>query len=104
MIDLKALKSSIDNDNYFILALDYYNKLVRNNHELTEELPEGTNLDDIIIKNNSISILLEHPFIPTPNIEVCLDLFANSSSRILGSYHLITDNNQAFVDEFLLFK
>ena len=104
MIDLKALKSNIDNGNYFILALNYYNKLIRNNPELSQELPESINLNDIEVKNKSVSILLEHPFIPTPSIEVCLDLFAKSSSRILGSYHLITDNKQAFVDVFLLFK
>lgn len=88
MIDLKTLKSNIDNDDYFKLALDFYNKLIRNNHELTEELPEGTNLEDIEVKNKSISILLEHPVIHTPSIEVCIDLFARSSPIILGSYHI----------------
>lgn len=104
MIDLKALKSNIDNENYFILALDYYNKLISNNHELTEELPAGINLEDIEVENKSISILLEHPVIQTPSIVVCLDLIAKGLPIMLGSYHLITDDEHAFIDEFLIFK
>ncbi len=104
MLDYEILKNNINSEDYFLLALSYYKKLMENNYELNEEMPQGIGIEDIVVINKSISIMLVHPTIQTPSIEVCLDLFTKNSPIPLGKYQLITDNEQQFIDEYLILK
>ncbi|MFB9077560.1 hypothetical protein ACFFLS_01375 [Flavobacterium procerum] len=53
--------------------------------------------DSILPK--SISILIDHDFIPTPCIEIKLELYKNQIKS--GNYFLYLNENKEFVDEFL---
>ena len=54
--------------------------------------------DEIISK--SISILIDHDFIPTPCIEIKLELFKDQKKT--GNYFLYVDEKKEFIDEFLI--
>ncbi|WP_146194559.1 hypothetical protein [Flavobacterium crocinum] len=72
---------------YYELAQEYLKKI-----DFIE-----VNIVEIIPK--SISILIDHDFIPTPCIEIKLELYENQIKS--GNYFLYLNENKEFVDEFL---
>ncbi len=76
-------------NDYYKLANDYLANIDSN------EL--NTSFDEIISK--SISILIDNDFIPTPCIEIKLELQNNQIK--VGNYFLYIDENKEFLDEFL---
>ena len=77
-------------DDYYQLAIYYLKKI--------EAIELEADFDEIIPK--SISILLDHDFIPAPCIEVRLELFKDQ--KRITDYFLYVDENKEFVDEFLI--
>ena len=75
-------------DEYYIIAGEYLKKI-----DFTD-----INFDKIIPK--SISILIDHDFIPTPCIEIKLELFKDQKKT--GNYFLSVDEKKEFIDEFLI--
>lgn len=73
------------------LALEYF-------HNISPEQYEDTQFDKIVLK--SISILIDHDFIPTPCIEIKLELCKNQIKR--GDYFLYVSENKEFIDELLI--
>lgn len=57
-----------------------------------------SNFDKIIPK--SISILVNHDFIPTPCIEIKLELLKDQKKE--GNYILYVNEKKEFIDEFLI--
>ncbi|WP_281634015.1 hypothetical protein [Flavobacterium luteolum] len=76
---------------YYQLAMQYFQNLNREEYG-------NIDYDDIISK--SISILIDHCFIPTPCIEIKLEL--SKAEKKIGNYFLYVDENKKFIDEFLI--
>ncbi|MBE8727181.1 hypothetical protein [Flavobacterium hungaricum] len=58
---------------------------------------ENITFDDLAAK--SISILIDHDFIPTPCIEIRLELLRNQ--KRVATYFVYVNENREFIDEFL---
>lgn len=81
----------VENKNeYYDLASQYFNNI-------DPEEYENVKVDDIVPK--SISILIDHDFIPTPCIEIKLELYKNQIKK--ANYFLYVDEKKEFIDEFL---
>ena len=92
-MDLSVIcKNKVD---YYNLANDYFNKLDSDELEIN---------DLSIIFPKSISILIDHDFIPTPCIEIRLDLYQQEQQLSNCKYILYVDEKKDFVDEFLIFN
>ena len=90
------LEKTVENKNgLYKLALEYFQNI-----EVDEY--ENIDLDKIIPK--SISILIDHDFIPTPCIEIRLDLYQQEQQLSNCKYILYVDEKNDFVDEFLIFN
>ncbi|MEZ0184109.1 hypothetical protein AB9T89_17825 [Flavobacterium oncorhynchi] len=90
------LERTVENkDGLYKLALEYFQNI-----EVDEY--ENINFDKIIPK--SISILIDHDFIPTPCIEIRLDLYQQEQQLSNCKYILYVDEKKDFVDEFLIFN
>ncbi|WDF63061.1 hypothetical protein [Flavobacterium sp. KACC 22763] len=83
-MDLKVIQCK---NEYYELAQEYLKKM-----DILD-----FNINEIISK--SISILVDHDFIPTPCIEIKLDLFENQKKT--ANYFLYLNENKEFIDEFL---
>ncbi|KAF2516357.1 hypothetical protein EYY60_01215 [Flavobacterium zhairuonense] len=83
-MDLKVIQCK---NEYYELAQEYLKKM--------DILDFNTN--EIISK--SISILVDHDFIPTPCIEIKLELLENQKKT--ANYFLYLNENKEFIDEFL---
>lgn len=94
---------NIDTDGYFNLAFEYYQKLIHNNLELNEELPNNIVMSDLYINNKSISVMDKNKAAPCSGVEVSLELFINKHTNPIGHYILFVDYNNKFIDEFLVF-
>jgi len=79
-----------DKDLYYNLANNYLKKI--------DSIELDIDFDEIISK--SISILIDHDFIPTPCIEIKLELFKDQKKT--GNYFLYVDEKKEFIDEFLI--
>ncbi len=77
-------------NDYYKLATHYLKKI--------EGIELAADFDEIIPK--SISILLDHDFIPAPCIEIRLELLKDQ--KTISDYFLYVDENKEFVDEFLI--
>lgn len=86
---LRHLNIIQDKDLYYNLANNYLKKI--------DSIELGVNFDEIIAK--SISILIDHDFIPTPCIEIKLELLKDQKKT--GNYFLYIDEDKEFIDEFL---
>lgn len=75
---------------YYNLASEYFNNI-------NPEEYENVKFDNIV--PNSISILIDHDFIPTPCIKIKMNLFQEA-----GAYYLYIKSDNEFVDEFLIIK
>ncbi len=104
MINIFELKNSIEPEYFFRLAINQYFIAVEKNNDLEKELPNGSTTKDIVIKDRSISILLEHDMILTPSFEIRLNLYIRDAILPIGYYCLILDMEKQFVDEFLVFN
>lgn len=104
IINLNKLEKQINTAELFMLALEYYNKLIDENLELSEELPENITFEDLSIVNKSIAVLLIHKSIECPSIEICLALNLRRHDLPIGHYYLIVDNETKFIDEYLIFE
>lgn len=80
-----------DVNEYYNLAMEYFYKISIQEYQRDE-------FNTIIPK--SISILVDHNFIPTPCIEVKL-VFLQDQKEI-GAYFLYIDEKKEFIDEFLI--
>lgn len=78
-------------EEYYRLATEYYNNI---------EAEHRTDIAKITPK--SIAILIDHEFIPTPCIEIRMELFQRKSNKGIGFYSLYIDQEPKFVDEFLI--
>lgn len=70
------------------LAIEYYNNIDKDYRE------------ECLIIPKSISILLDHDFIPTPCIEIKLELLKDQIKE--GNYILYVNEKKEFIDEFLI--
>ena len=86
----KHLNIIQDKDLYYNLANNYLKKI--------DSIELDIDFDEIISK--SISILIDHDFIPTPCIEIKLELFKDQKKT--GNYFLYVDEKKKFIDEFLI--
>jgi len=85
----KHLNIIQDKDLYYNLANNYLKKI--------DSIELDIDFDKIISK--SISILIDHDFIPTPCIEIKLELLKDQKKT--GNYFLYIDEDKEFIDEFL---
>lgn len=76
---------------FYSLALEYF-------HNINSQEHENIDYDEIIPK--SISLLVDHDFIPTPCIEIKLELSKDEKKN--GNYFLYVNENKEFIDEFLI--
>ena len=82
----------LDNkEELYNLAIEYY-------YNIDEEY--RTNLTEITPK--SIALLIEHDFIPTPCIQIIIELHSEENTPKNGFYYLYVDDNKEFIDEFLI--
>jgi len=77
---------------------DLYYNLVNNYLKKIDSIELDINFDKIIPK--SISILVDHDYIPTPCLEIKLELFKDQKKT--GNYFLYVDEKKEFIDEFLI--
>lgn len=80
-----------DKKEFYSLALEYF-------HNINSQEHENIDYDEIIPK--SISLLVDHDFIPTPCIEIKLKLSKDEKKN--GNYFLYVNDNKEFIDEFLI--
>lgn len=82
-------KDMIENkEELYGLAIEYYNNIDKDYRE------------ECLIIPKSISILLDHDFIPTPCIEIKLELLKDQIKE--GNYILYVNEKKEFIDEFLI--
>lgn len=77
---------------------EYYDIASKNFQNINPGEYENVNFDKVVLK--SIAILIDHDFIPTPCIQIRLELCREQKN--IGSYFLYVDENKEFVDEFLI--
>ena len=75
-------------EEFYNLAIGYYNNI------------DKEYLQECLVIPKSISILIDHDFIPTPCIEIKLELLKDQKRT--GIYFLYVDENKEFIDEFLI--
>ncbi|MBF4517424.1 hypothetical protein IRZ71_13755 [Flavobacterium sp. ANB] len=80
-----------DISEYYNLAIRYFNNISIKDYEYDE-------FNTIVPK--SISMLIDHNFIPTPCVEVKL-VFLQDQKEV-GAYFLYIDEQKEFIDEFLI--
>ncbi|MDW8851521.1 hypothetical protein SD960_15555 [Flavobacterium sp. MMLR14_040] len=84
-------KSVIKNkEELYSLAIEYYNKI------------DKEYLEEYFIVPRSISIVIDHQFIPIPCVEIKLELKHQNEQKHIGHYILYIDERKNFVDEFLI--
>lgn len=91
-MELNEFKVESKND-YYNLASEYFDNLNPQEYE-------NIKIDNILPK--SISVLIDHEFIPTPCIKIKMSLFQDQKE--VGAYYLYVSKNKEFVDEFLIIK
>lgn len=78
-------------EDYYNLANDYFNQLD----------PDELEINDLsVIFPKSIAVLIDHDFIPTPCIEIKLNILQNQKE--VGDYFLYMNEEKEFIDEFLV--
>lgn len=84
----------MNTEELFDIAISHYNAIDFENVEVKHK--------NIIIGGKYIAEVNNHDFIPTPCIEIKLDLQSSNTNRIIGHYSLYITNNKEFLDEFLV--
>lgn len=93
---MDLFKEIIDSkDELYRLAIEYCNNANVEDYD--------QNKIDLFI-NKSISMVIDHLFIPTPCIEIKIDMHDSIEEKCIGSYILYVNNKKEFVDEFLIFS
>jgi len=82
--------NSTDREKYYQLAIDCFQNIDPKVYE--------NSMFEIVSK--SISILIDHDFIPTPCVEIKLELLKDQKKT--GNYFLYVDKNKEFIDELLV--
>ncbi|MFV8344429.1 hypothetical protein [Flavobacterium sp. XS2P39] len=80
-------------EEYYHLAIKYY-------YNINTEEYLNNRISSIIPK--SISILIDHQFIPTPCIEIKIELHHKEEHKGISSYFLYVNDKKEFIDEFLI--
>lgn len=80
-------------DGYYNLAMEYFYKISIEDYE-----SESFN----VIVPKSISILVDHNFIPAPCVEIRL-VFLQDEKEV-GGYFLYVDEQKNIIDEFLILQ
>lgn len=75
-------------EEFYNLAIGYYNNI------------DKEYLQECLVIPKSISILVDHDFIPTPCIEIKLELLKDQKKE--GNYFLYVNKKKEFIDEFLI--
>lgn len=76
---------------------EFYNLAIKYYYNIDKEFLED--ISKIVPK--SISILVDHEFIPTPCIEIRLQLHHQDDDVNVSSYYLYINEEKEFIDEFL---
>jgi|GEM_PF-1052573 len=85
-------KYILDNkEEYYQLAIEYY-------YNIDED--HRNDLSQIVLK--SISVLVVHEFIPTPCIEIKIELQHQNEQKGISTYYLYVNEEKEFIDEFLI--
>jgi hypothetical protein len=79
---------------------EYYHLAVENYYDISNEEYKNEEINSIVLK--SISILIDHQFIPTPCIEIKIELLHKEEQKGTSSYTLYIDENKNVIDEFLI--
>lgn len=66
------------------------------------ELDEDYDVKDFLIENHSIAYVVDHKFIPVPNIMIKLNLKVKDEILSKSYYSLYLDFEFNFLDEFLV--
>ncbi|KIO52174.1 hypothetical protein [Flavobacterium hibernum] len=89
---MDLLEKTIDSKNeLYNFALEYF-------YNINPEQYEDIQFDNVVSK--SISILLDHDFIPTPCIEIKLNILQNQKK--VRDYFLYINEEKEVIDEFLV--
>jgi hypothetical protein len=84
------LENILENkERLYLLAVKYY-------YKIDEDFLNNT--DKVI--NKSISILIDHEFIPTPCIEISLEIYHKDNHS--SNYFVYFDEKKEFIDEFFI--
>jgi hypothetical protein len=78
---------------------EYYNLAIKNYYNINTE--EFNNVIRSIVPK-SISVLIDHPFIPTPCLEIKIELHHKETQNEVGYYFIYIDENKELIDEFLI--
>ncbi|MEO4004951.1 hypothetical protein AAFN64_05440 [Flavobacterium sp. CAU 1735] len=85
-------KYILDNkEEYYQLAIEYY-------YNIDED--HRNDLSKIVLK--SISILIDHKFIPTPCVKIKIELHHQTEQKRISTYYLYLSEEKEFIDEFLI--
>jgi len=76
---------------------EFYNLALKYFHHINAE---EYDIKFHVVSPKSISILLDHDFIPTPCIEIKLELLKDQKKE--GNYFLYVNEKKEFIDEFLI--
>lgn len=76
---------------------EFYNLAIKYYYNIDKEYLD--NISKIVTK--SISILVDHEFIPTPCIQIRLELHHQDEGMDVSSYYLYVNEENEFIDEFL---
>ncbi|MCD0476525.1 hypothetical protein LPB87_19190 [Flavobacterium sp. EDS] len=88
---MNSYKDILDKkEDFYSLAITYY-------YNIDQEYID--HISRIVPK--SISLLIDHEFIPTPCIEIKLQLHHKEENEGISSYYLYVNEKKEFIDEFL---
>lgn len=91
ILNMNSYKDILDKkEEFYNLAIKYY-------YNIEEEIL--VDISKIVPK--SISILVDHEFIPTPCIQIRLELHHQDDDVNVSSYYLYINEEKEFIDEFL---
>jgi hypothetical protein len=79
---------------------EYYNLAIKSYCNINTEEYMNKMISSIVPK--SIAILIDHLFIPTPCLEIKIEIYHIEEQKGVSSYLLYIDEKKEFIDEFLI--
>ena len=80
---------------------DFYNLALNSLKNIKENESIDLELSNL---QKSLSILIEHEFIKTPCIKICIIINDKKTNQKKGNYYLYMTKEKEFIDEFLITK
>lgn len=89
--------------------MDSYNNILENKEELYQlaiecyyNIAEEHRTEVIKIIPKFVAVVIDHDFIPTPCLQIAIELQHDVESKKISKYYLYVNEQKEFIDEFLI--